>query len=41
VYGRHRLEEHSRKAGLSPDKVKDLRDGKVFPADEVKKVYIS
>jgi len=41
VYGRHRLEEYSRKAGLSPDKIKDLRDGKVFPVEDVKKVYIS
>lgn len=41
VYGRHRLEEYSRKAGLSPDKIKDLRDGKVFPVEDVTKVYIS
>jgi macrophage erythroblast attacher len=41
VYGKHRLEEYSRKAGLPPDKIKDLRNGEVFSVDEVKKVYIS
>jgi macrophage erythroblast attacher len=41
VYGRQRLEEFGRKAGLNPDKIKDLRDGKIFSVDELKKVYIS
>jgi macrophage erythroblast attacher len=41
VYGRHRLEEYSRKAGLSEGLIKDLRDGKVFDVEDVKKVYIS
>jgi macrophage erythroblast attacher len=41
VYGRLRLEEYSRKAGLAEGKLKDLRDGKVFDAGDVKKVYIS
>jgi len=41
VYGRNRLEEYSRKAGLNKDMIKDLRNGEVFPADKVKKVYIS
>jgi macrophage erythroblast attacher len=41
VYGRHRLEEYSRKAGLNDDMIKDLRKGEVYPANEVKKVYIS
>jgi len=41
VYGRHRLEEYSRKAGLNEDKIKDLRNGEIFPIDKVKKVYIS
>jgi hypothetical protein len=35
------LEEYSRKAGLAEGKLKDLRDGKVFDAGDVKKVYIS
>ncbi|RDW78475.1 macrophage erythroblast attacher protein-like protein [Coleophoma crateriformis] len=41
VYGRQRLEEYSRKAGLPAASVKDLRNGEVFRADSVKKVYIS
>lgn len=41
VYGRQRLEEYSRKAGLSDDKVKDLRSGDEFYVDKIKKVYIS
>ena len=41
VYGRQRLEEYSRKAGLNEDMIKDLRNGEVFPIDDVKKVYIS
>lgn len=41
VYGRQRLEEYSKKAGLSEDMIKDLRNGDIFPMDEVKKVYIS
>ncbi|QSZ30506.1 hypothetical protein DSL72_000060 [Monilinia vaccinii-corymbosi] len=41
VYGLGRLEEFSRKAGLSDDKVKDLRTGDVFDREKLKKVYIS
>lgn len=41
VYGRARLDEYARKAGLAPDMVKDLRTGDVFPADKLKKVYIT
>ncbi|KAF4625389.1 hypothetical protein G7Y89_g12778 [Cudoniella acicularis] len=41
VYGAHRLEEYSRKAGLATGLVKDLRSGVVFDMDDVKKVYIS
>jgi macrophage erythroblast attacher len=41
VYGRERLEEYSRKAGLAQDLIKDLRDGEVFDVDTLKKVYIS
>lgn len=41
VYSRSKLEEYSRKGGLSDDYVKDLRTGDVFEADKVKKVYIS
>jgi macrophage erythroblast attacher len=41
VYGLQRLEEYSRKAGLNPGLVKDLRNGEVFEVELVKKVYIS
>ncbi|KAI9645826.1 GID complex subunit containing RING finger motif [Ciborinia camelliae] len=41
VYGLQRLEEHSRKAGLSDDKIKDLRTGEVYDRERLKKVYIS
>ncbi|KAA8576979.1 hypothetical protein EYC84_007005 [Monilinia fructicola] len=41
VYGLQRLEEFSRKAGLSDDKIKDLRTGDVFDREKLKKVYIS
>ena len=41
VYGLQRLEEYSRKAGLDPGLVKDLRNGEVFEVERVKKVYIS
>jgi macrophage erythroblast attacher len=41
VYGRQRLEEYSRKAGLDDDIIKDLRSGENFPVDSLKKVYIS
>lgn len=41
VYGRDRLEEYSRKAGLGTDMIKDLRTGEIFPSSEVQKVFIS
>lgn len=41
VYGRQRLEEYSRKAGLEDGVVKDLRSGEIFPIDSLSKVYIS
>jgi len=41
VYGRQRLEEYSRKAGLGDDVIKDLRNGDVFSVSEMTKVYIS
>ncbi|KAJ2977956.1 hypothetical protein NUW58_g7648 [Xylaria curta] len=41
VYGLARLEEYAKKAGLSEDKIKDLRTGEVYGADELKKVFIS
>lgn len=41
VYGTQRLEEYSRKAGLGPGQLKDLRNGDIFSVDEVKRVYIS
>ncbi|KAL3423539.1 Protein FYV10 [Phlyctema vagabunda] len=41
VYGRQRLEEYSRKAGLPAEKIKDLRNGATFESNSVKTVYIS
>jgi macrophage erythroblast attacher len=41
VYGKSKLEEYSRKAGLPDGEFKDLRTGEVFSADLIKKVYIS
>jgi macrophage erythroblast attacher len=41
VYGRQRLEEYSKRAGLDGDVVKDLRSGEIFCIDDLKKVYIS
>ena len=41
VYGRQRLEEYSKRAGLDDDVVKDLRSGETFSIDDLKKVYIS
>lgn len=41
VYGRQRLEEYSKRAGLDGDVVKDLRSGEIFSIDDLKKVYIS
>lgn len=41
VYGRERLEEYSKRAGLDDNVVKDLRSGETFSIDDLKKVYIS
>jgi len=41
VYGHARLDEYAVKAGLPPDKVKDLRTGDVYPRDKLKKVFIT
>lgn len=41
AYGKARLEEYAKQAGLRDDEVKDLRTGDVFKFDELKKVYIS
>jgi len=41
VYGKQRLEEYSRKAGLGDDLIKDLRNGDIFPAAAAKKIFIS
>jgi len=41
VYGLHRLEEYSRKAGVEKGCVKDLRTGEVVRVEGLKKVYIS
>ncbi|KAF5651698.1 macrophage erythroblast attacher [Fusarium tjaetaba] len=41
VYGRDRLEIQARKNNLPSDQVKDLRTGDIFPAESLKKVYIT
>jgi macrophage erythroblast attacher len=41
VYGKSKLEEYSRKAGLDGSEIKDLRTGETFKADDIKKVFIS
>lgn len=41
AYGRARLEEYSRKAGLPEGQVKDLRTGQVYPVELLKKVFIT
>lgn len=41
AYGRARLEEFSRKAGLDVGEVKDLRTGEKYAVETLKKVYIS
>jgi macrophage erythroblast attacher len=41
VYGRQRLEEYSKRAGLDDGVVKDLRSGEIFLGDDLQKVYIS
>lgn len=41
VYGRARLEEYARKAGLAAVEVKDLRTGEVFAVSKLKKVFIT
>jgi macrophage erythroblast attacher len=41
VYGRAKLEDYSRKAGLDKGFVKDLTTGMVFEIANAKKVYIS
>ncbi|KAI5926397.1 CTLH/CRA C-terminal to lish motif domain-containing protein [Camillea tinctor] len=41
AYGKARLEEYARKAGLLDGQVKDLRTGEIFSMDRLKKVYIS
>ncbi|KAI1247617.1 hypothetical protein MGN70_011507 [Eutypa lata] len=41
AYGKARLEEYARKAGLLEGQVKDLRTGEVFGIDRLKKVYIT
>ncbi|TQV92617.1 hypothetical protein V2A60_009090 [Cordyceps javanica] len=41
VYGRQRLDEHSKKAGLPGDLVKDVLTGDVFASDGLKRVYIT
>ncbi|KAI0377814.1 protein FYV10 [Hypomontagnella monticulosa] len=41
AYGRARLEEYARKAGLLDGQVKDLRTGEIYGMDRLKKVYIT
>lgn len=41
AYGRQRLEDYARKAGLLDAQVKDLRTGEIFGMDRLKKVYIT
>jgi macrophage erythroblast attacher len=41
AYGKERLEEYSKKAGLLEGQVKDLRTGEVFGEDRLKKVFIT
>ncbi|KAI0417358.1 CTLH/CRA C-terminal to lish motif domain-containing protein [Xylaria grammica] len=41
AYGKARLEEYAKKAGLAEGQVKDLRTGDVYEVDQLKKVYIS
>ena len=41
VYGRDRLLEYSKKIGLDQGQIQDPTTGEVFPATEIKKVYIT
>ncbi|KAI1854499.1 hypothetical protein JX265_007632 [Neoarthrinium moseri] len=41
AYGRERLDDYARKAGLLDGQVKDLRTGEVFSEERLKKVYIT
>ncbi|KAH7037748.1 CTLH/CRA C-terminal to lish motif domain-containing protein [Microdochium trichocladiopsis] len=41
AYGKARLEEYARKAGLPETQIKDLRTGELFDVDKLKKVYIT
>ncbi|KAI1393908.1 protein FYV10 [Hypoxylon trugodes] len=41
AYGKARLEEYARKAGLLDGRVKDLRTGEVYSMEGLKKVYIT
>ncbi|OTA91813.1 hypothetical protein M434DRAFT_396889 [Hypoxylon sp. CO27-5] len=41
AYGKARLEEYARKAGLLEGQVKDLRTGEIFSMERLKKVYIT
>ncbi|TGJ81992.1 hypothetical protein E0Z10_g6774 [Xylaria hypoxylon] len=41
AYGKARLEEYAKKAGLGEGQIKDLRTGEMYGVDQLKKVYIS
>lgn len=41
VYGRQRLEDQSKKAGLPPALVKDVVTHEVYAAESLKRVYIT
>lgn len=41
VYGSERLQDQAKKAGLPPTLVKDIQTGEIYPAEGLKKVYIT
>ncbi|OAQ67974.1 negative regulation of gluconeogenesis [Pochonia chlamydosporia 170] len=41
VYGSQRLQDQAKKAGLPPTLVKDIQTGEIYPAEGLKKVYIT
>lgn len=41
VYGKQKLLDHAKKAGLEEGKIKDLVTGEIFPVNELDKVYLS
>ncbi|KAI1824441.1 CTLH/CRA C-terminal to lish motif domain-containing protein [Xylaria intraflava] len=41
AYGKARLEEYAKKAGLPEGQIKDLRTGEIYEMDQLRKVFIS